>query len=152
MGCGTCGGGVGLGGWLLGAAAACALRSMGCALSTACPQLCAPLMSCPPNCPGPTPCPGRASPDEYSALIKAGDAAGLMDLLTDVAVEQKVVERVRLKAATFGQDIGTGGSSSSGDGAPHYKVAPDALAAIYNDVVMPLTKDVQVAYLLRRLD
>ena len=33
-----------------------------------------------------------------------------------------------------------------------YKVAPDAIAALYRDWVMPLTKKVQVHYLLRRLD
>jgi chorismate mutase len=44
------------------------------------------------------------------------------------------------------QDIAAGASAP-----PAYKVAPDALAAIYNDVVMPLTKDVQVQYLLQRL-
>lgn len=47
----------------------------------------------------------RAQPEQYSALIRAGDVAGIMDLLTDVSVEQKVVERVHVKAATFGQDI-----------------------------------------------
>ncbi len=33
-----------------------------------------------------------------------------------------------------------------------YKVDPDILASMYDNVIMPLTKDVQVAYLLRRLD
>jgi chorismate mutase len=80
-----------------------------------------------------------------------------MDLLTDVKVEQKVVERVRLKAETFGQDIQTPDSSaaaagsSSTHGEPHFKVQPQVLADMYDKLVMPLTKDVQVAYLLRRL-
>ena len=47
-----------------------------------------------------------AQPDAYGALIRAADAEGLMALLTDEAVEHKVAERVRRKAATFGQDIG----------------------------------------------
>ena len=117
---------------------------------------------------------GRAKPEAYSALIRAGDADGLMALLTDVAVERAVVERVRLKAATFGSDINpaaAGAGSSSGGGAAaaaadgdggssaaqqqqqqRFKIQPDVLAAMYDKIVMPLTKDVQVEYLLHRLD
>jgi chorismate mutase len=87
-----------------------------------------------------------------------------MDLLTDTAVEQRVVDRVRLKAQTFGQDIHTPSSptavaaaahasaSSSSDEQPRYKVSPDVLADMYARIVMPLTKDVQVQYLLRRCE
>lgn len=106
----------------------------------------------------------RSRPEEYAELIRAGDADGLMALLTDRAVELKVVDRVRLKAATYGQDLGSGlpaakagvnpgGDSADAGGAPvRYKVAPETVAALYDQWVMPLTKDVQVAYLLRRLD
>jgi chorismate mutase len=80
-----------------------------------------------------------------------------MDLLTDRKVELAVVERVRLKAATFGQDINPAAQQQqqAQDQQQHeqvYKIEPDVLAKMYDDVVMPLTKDVQVAYLLRRLD
>jgi chorismate mutase len=91
-----------------------------------------------------------------------------MELLTDVKVEQAVVERVRLKAATFGQEInpaaaaaasansGAGSSSGAQQQSPgeqqRLKIRPDVLADMYDRMVMPLTKDVQVAYLLRRLD
>lgn len=92
----------------------------------------------------------RAKPEEYTELIKAQDSAGLMDLLTDVKVEQMVVERVRLKAATFGQDINPAAAPSSSQ--QNCKIQPDVLADMYDKMVMPLTKDVQVAYLLRRLD
>eukprot|EP00877_Chromochloris_zofingiensis_P008892 jgi/Chrzof1/4256/Cz14g05060.t1 len=95
----------------------------------------------------------RAQPEQYSALIRAGDVAGIMDLLTDVSVEQKVVERVHVKAATFGQDIMSveNGTTQQGD-APKLKVQPSILAGIYDRWIMPLTKEVQVQYLLRRLD
>ena len=105
----------------------------------------------------------RAAPAQYGALIRPGDAEGLMRLLTDEGVERKVVERVRRKAATFGQDIldgggcdgagaGAGAGGNGGEAARRYKVPPDALAEMYDTVVMPMTKDVQVEYLLRRLD
>lgn len=38
------------------------------------------------------------------------------------------------------------GSSSS------YKVEPEKVAELYSEWVMPLTKEVQIQYLLRRLD
>lgn len=89
----------------------------------------------------------RAQPEKYGDLIRDKDADGLMELLTDRAVEIKVVDRVKLKAATFGQDLAAPGGAQV-----RYKVAPETVAALYDDFVMPLTKDVQVAYLLRRLD
>lgn len=66
-----------------------------------------------------------------------------------------MVERVRRKAATYGQDIATAPSATaSGPAAPapNFKVHPDLIADLYARWVMPLTKEVQVAYLLRRLD
>ncbi|KXZ47661.1 hypothetical protein GPECTOR_33g543 [Gonium pectorale] len=96
-----------------------------------------------------------AKPEEYSALIRAEDADGIMELLTDREVERRVVERVRRKAATFGQDITENGApahNGSGEGAPRLKVSPDLAARVYEEIVMPLTKEVEVLYLLRRLD
>ena len=75
----------------------------------------------------------------------------------------QVVERVRRKAAIYGQDVDAetphhqNGSAASSAGvadgsAPHYKVSPDNIAMLYDKWVMPLTKQVQVEYLLRRLE
>jgi hypothetical protein len=49
---------------------------------------------------------------EYAAAIRKQDGEQLMALLTDESVEQRVVERVRLKAATFGQDLSAAGSDN----------------------------------------
>lgn len=93
----------------------------------------------------------RESPQLYDPLIRAQDADGLMRLLTFPAVEAKVRARVERKAATFGQDV-----DAADDGAPaarpSYKVEPHAAARLYGEWIMPLTKQVQVKYLLRRLD
>jgi hypothetical protein len=68
---------------------------------------------------------------------------------------------VRHKAALYGCDPqpaaargGGQGGGEGGDGAgpPSYKVEPDLVAELYDRWVMPLTKEVKVAYLLRRLD
>eukprot|EP00854_Cymbomonas_tetramitiformis_P013021 gene13021-15383_t len=47
----------------------------------------------------------RANRETYVPLIEKQDAEGLMALLTFPAVEERVVKRVRNKAATYGQDI-----------------------------------------------
>jgi chorismate mutase len=114
-------------------------------------------------------------------LIRARDGQAIMELLTDRAVEERVMARVALKAATFGQDINvspqtsgggaplssTVGSSPAGtipsDGAAgpqsnilpsvkKLKVRPELVADLYRNHVMPLTKEVELEYLLRRLD
>jgi chorismate mutase len=103
----------------------------------------------------------RAAPEEYSALIRARDAGAIMELLTDRAVEAKVVARVALKAATFGQDLSAAAAAEAaaaaaaaagGGGAPGQKIRPEAVARLYEQWVMPLTKEVEVEYLLQRLD
>ncbi|PRW32941.1 chorismate mutase [Chlorella sorokiniana] len=94
----------------------------------------------------------RKQTAEYTELIRRRDADAIMDLLTDRAVELKVIERVRLKAATFGQDLGSSSDGSGAGGSSSYKVRPEVVAALYEQWVMPLTKQVEVEYLLRRLD
>ncbi|GAB4815345.1 hypothetical protein N2152v2_002391 [Parachlorella kessleri] len=151
----------------------------------------------------------KAQPEKYTQLIQRRDAQGILDTLTDRAVELKasvktsaktmtwlfagrkaasmegasgfVIDRVRRKAATFGQDLddlagpsnsnppqhssaqhlhsggsSSGGSSSSNGGpASHgasFKIKPEAVAELYEQWVMPLTKEVEVQYLLQRLD
>jgi chorismate mutase len=90
----------------------------------------------------------RAEAGVYDGRIAAADGAGLMALLTFEEQEARVVERVRRKAETFGQDLDEAGRVRGG----RYKVAPAMVAALYKDWVMPLTKRVQVEYLLRRHD
>jgi chorismate mutase len=112
----------------------------------------------------------RAQTEEYTALIHAKDSERIMELLTDRAVELKVVERVKLKAATFGQDLNTapvalaaahgndgGERTSTSSSSIHgdtslLRVSPQAVAELYDEWVMPLTKEVEVEYLLHRLD
>lgn len=60
------------------------------------------------------------------------------------AVELQVLERLRLKARTYGTDPSTGE-----DGAA--KINVEAVVAMYRDFVIPLTKEVEVEYLMQRL-
>ncbi|XP_022957706.1 chorismate mutase 1, chloroplastic-like [Cucurbita moschata] len=84
----------------------------------------------------------QESPDEYEAAIRKQDKEKLMDMLTFPSVEEAVKRRVEMKAKTFGQK----------HGAPDYKIKPTLVAQLYGEWIMPLTKEVEVHYLLRRLD
>jgi len=84
--------------------------------------------------------------ERFVALIKAKDRKGIDEAITNAAVEQKVLERLRLKANTYGTDP----SVVNGALGP-VKINADAVVAMYKDYVIPLTKEVEVEYLLRRL-
>ncbi|KAI3784879.1 hypothetical protein L1987_43987 [Smallanthus sonchifolius] len=92
----------------------------------------------------------RASPADYEAAIKTNDRERLMDLLTYPAVEETIKKRVETKTKTFGQVVSVGSAEDAAE--PVYKIKPSLVADLYGEWIMPLTKEVQVEYLLRRLD
>ncbi|KAF3444812.1 hypothetical protein FNV43_RR14505 [Rhamnella rubrinervis] len=95
-------------------------------------------------------CKFRAAPEAYEAAIKEQDKEKLMSLLTYPTVEEAIKKRVEIKAKTYGQEMLTNVEKDESD--PVYKIKPSLVAGLYGDWIMPLTKDVQVEYLLRRLD
>ncbi|KAJ6862147.1 hypothetical protein NC652_039096 [Populus alba x Populus x berolinensis] len=90
----------------------------------------------------------RDAPHDYEPPIRAKDADELMKLLTDERVEKMVKKRVEKKAIVFGQDV----SGSNNTDSKHYKVDPSVVARLYDEWVIPLTKRVEVEYLIRRLN
>ena len=73
-----------------------------------------------------------------------------MGLLTYEAVEAAVRNRVEMKTRNYGQEVRV---TQRDDGADSlHKVEPSLVANLYKNWTMPLTKEVQVEYLLRRLD
>ena len=62
--------------------------------------------------------------DRYVSLIKAGDRDGIDAAITDAAVEQMVLDRLRLKAKTYGTDPGFGNNTQS-------KINVDAVVSMY---------------------
>ncbi|MQL74096.1 hypothetical protein Taro_006472, partial [Colocasia esculenta] len=90
----------------------------------------------------------QASTDVYETPIKSQDKDLLMHLLTYETVETAIKERVEMKAKMYGQEI----DGKNDEKPPVYKIAPSLVADLYGEWIMPLTKEVQVAYLLRRLD
>lgn len=72
-----------------------------------------------------------------------------MKLVTFEAIEEKVKKRVEKKAREFGREVSLNHTDNA---AENYKVDPTIVSGVYGDWVMPLTKEVEVEYLLRRLD
>ena len=124
----------------------------------------------------------RSDPDAYQRLVDANDAHGVLQLLTNTAVEKKVLRRARLKAATYGTEpilsvlpptieqgktdttstmVAAAAASAvvaameatqqSADGLlAKGKVDPAVIEDVYRNIIIPMTKDIEVAYLFRR--
>jgi chorismate mutase len=120
----------------------------------------------------------RSDPEEYQRLVDNNDAEGVMKLLTNAVVEEQVVRRARLKAATYGTfflaslpPISANGDTKSiiaqaaasavvaalealdgydKEESTHEKVNPAAIESIYRDIIIPMTKDIEVCYLFKR--
>eukprot|EP00441_Pelagodinium_beii_P013242 CAMPEP_0197708302 /NCGR_PEP_ID=MMETSP1338-20131121/127888_1 /TAXON_ID=43686 ORGANISM="Pelagodinium beii, Strain RCC1491" /NCGR_SAMPLE_ID=MMETSP1338 /ASSEMBLY_ACC=CAM_ASM_000754 /LENGTH=181 /DNA_ID=CAMNT_0043292233 /DNA_START=459 /DNA_END=1004 /DNA_ORIENTATION=+ len=96
----------------------------------------------------------RSETEKATKLIEAGDRDGLMDFITKADVEAKNIQRVILKSRTFSQNISAG---EDGQLAPllskgtTYKIKPEYIGTVFRDYIMPLTKEVEVEYLLKRL-
>lgn len=86
----------------------------------------------------------RTETERFVKLIKEEDRKGIDEAITDVKVEKKVLERLRLKAKTYGMDPEKGGDEQG-------KINVEAVVGMYKDYVIPLTKEVEVEYLMQRL-
>ncbi len=85
----------------------------------------------------------REAPSVFDPLIRANDAAAIEAAITVPSVEEQLYERVSRKAAAYGSEL-----LKAGDGG----IAPGKVRAIYERWIIPLCKQVEVAYLLQRLD
>ena len=83
-------------------------------------------------------------------LIRKRDVIGLEDAITNAAVERQVLQRLETKARAYGRDPSVSVEALKSKEAD--KVDVDAVVAIYRDLVIPLTKEVEVEYLLSRLE
>jgi chorismate mutase len=81
---------------------------------------------------------------EYAALARAGERDGIWALLSNAAVERVLLARVERKARNYGGDVTDAGVRDV------FKVEPAAIADIYRDYIIPLTKEVEVDYILER--
>lgn len=87
--------------------------------------------------------------EHFTELIQNRDIKGIEDAITKPEVELQILERIRHKADSYGADPQTILRwSEKGSG----KVDPEVIVSIYRDLIIPLTKVVEVDYLLRRLE
>jgi chorismate mutase len=86
----------------------------------------------------------REETEKLVELIRAEDRKGLDAAITNEIVEKKVLERLRLKAKTYGTDPSIG---VEGKG----KINVGAVVGMYKEIVIPMTKAVEVEYLMQRL-
>lgn len=82
-------------------------------------------------------------------LIKAKDADGILNMISKPEVEKTVLERVRSKAEKYTVDPHT---SLRWSHKTQGKANPDVIVDIYENCIIPLTKEVEVDYLLHRLE
>uniref|UniRef100_A0A7S2AIE3 chorismate mutase n=1 Tax=Alexandrium andersonii TaxID=327968 RepID=A0A7S2AIE3_9DINO len=97
----------------------------------------------------------RNETEKARSLIEARDREGLMAFITKPEVEERNIKRVVLKARTFSQNISAGEDGQLQPPASAYttyKIDPEYIGAVFRDFLMPLTKDVEVEYLLERLE
>lgn len=80
----------------------------------------------------------------YKKLIQEKNNEKIMEKLTNKDVEQNILKRVELKASTYGQELDVTN--------PIYKIQPAIIKKIYKDYIIPFTKEVELLYLLQRID
>lgn len=73
----------------------------------------------------------QQDPEVYEGLIREGNTEGIMEKLTNTTVEKLLLKRVAEKGE-------------------RYHVNPDFISAFYRDKVIPLTKEVEIEYFMKR--
>ncbi|KAI0997211.1 Chorismate mutase [Podosphaera aphanis] len=86
----------------------------------------------------------RAEREKFTKMIQNSDRQGILDAITVPAVELKVLERIRLKTKTYSTDPSVGSDAKP-------KINIDAMVELFQDYVIPLTKQVEIEYLMQRL-
>ncbi|KAH7906013.1 chorismate mutase [Hygrophoropsis aurantiaca] len=92
-------------------------------------------------------------PSAFIPHIQTPNRAALEALITKPEVERKLLQRLRKKAATYAQDFAPDGEAitdSHLNGSA--KIDVDGVVELYENYIIPLTKEVEVDYLLHRLD
>ena len=87
----------------------------------------------------------------YRDLIKANDKEKILDLLTVPKVENALLVRVQQKALIYGQEVIMNKEGVLSVDSSTLKIPQEIIKNIYKDIIIPLTKEVEVEYLLQRV-
>ncbi|PXF43647.1 Chorismate mutase 3, chloroplastic [Gracilariopsis chorda] len=88
----------------------------------------------------------QADDSLYRRLAARRDRTKIWNELSNISVECVLLKRVENKAKSYGSDI-------SGDGARDiFKVEPHRISEMYRDFIIPLTKEVEVEYIIQRYE
>ncbi|KAF8518324.1 chorismate mutase [Gautieria morchelliformis] len=90
-------------------------------------------------------------PSAFIPHILTPNREALEALITKPAVERALLVRLQKKAAFYGQDLGPDGQPIE-NGGGSTKIDVEGVKDLYEKYIIPLTKDVEVDYLLQRLD
>ncbi|KAF4617285.1 hypothetical protein D9613_006115 [Agrocybe pediades] len=100
----------------------------------------------------------QENPAAFIPHILNPNRQALEALITKPAVEQKLLVRLHKKASTYAQDIVLDGDAPSGNAvngklsSSTGKIDVDGVVDLYESYIIPLTKEVEVDYLLTRLE
>jgi len=89
-------------------------------------------------------------PSAFIPHIQNPNRAALEALITKPEVERKLLQRLRKKATLYAQDLAPDGEPMKDSGSG--KIDVDGVVELYEYYIIPLTKEVEVDYLLQRLN
>ncbi|CEQ40209.1 SPOSA6832_01811, partial [Sporobolomyces salmonicolor] len=95
-----------------------------------------------------------SSPSAFIPHILTPNPSALEGLITKPAVEAALLVRLAKKARWYGAELGPDGEPLplNGEGEEPMRVDVEEVVRLYREYIIPLTKDVEVEYLLHRLD
>lgn len=82
----------------------------------------------------------------YKELATQRNRTRIWNELSNRKVEQMLLKRVERKARSYGSDISAEGPRD------FFKVDPSKIAEMYQDFIIPLTKEVEVEYIIQRYE
>jgi len=91
------------------------------------------------------------NPSAFIPHIVKPNRQVLEDLITKPEVERRLLQRLRGKAETYSQEFTPDGSPNGLNG-KSAKIEVDGVVELYESYIIPLTKEVEVDYLLLRLE
>ncbi|KAN0061865.1 chorismate mutase aro7 [Thecaphora frezii] len=93
----------------------------------------------------------RSEPASFIPPIRSRNHEQLANLITKPAVEAALLVRLGEKAKVYGQNLNRPGATDE-EREKERKIEVEAVVRIYEKFVIPLTRDVEVDYLLTRLN